>query len=62
MEANGGRLSQVIGIKILVLHADSVNGLRLDIWDHLSLFEGISEGFQTHILCEDLKLKNIAIS
>ena len=31
LEANGGELCQVIGIKILVLHADSVNGLRLDL-------------------------------
>ena len=42
MEANGGRLSQVIGIKILVLHADSVNGLRLD----LRPFEPVSRDFR----------------
>ena len=32
------------------------------IWDHLSLFEGISEGFQTHILCEDHNLPPLASS
>ena len=42
LEANGGELCQVIGIKILVLQADSVNGLRLD----LRPFELVSRDFR----------------
>ena len=42
LEANGGELCQVIGIKILVLQADSVNGLRLD----LRPFEPVSRDFR----------------